>query len=118
MRAYGTDDGALAWTFQAPAGINAPFAIAGDTLLVPSSAFIFASSDSADPLPSYAAELIALRLGAMEMATPVAAAPSEPATPAPNAGSGPVITMVDIAFDPAKLTIAANTDVVIEFRQR
>ena len=51
MRAYGTNDGALVWTFQTPAGINAPFAIAGDTLLVPSSAFIFASPDTADPLP-------------------------------------------------------------------
>lgn len=114
VRAYGTNDGALVWTFQTPAGINAPFAIAGDTLLAPSSAFIFPSSDSANPLPKYAAELIALRLGAMEMATPSATEPSEPATPAANAGSGgPVITMVDIAFNPAKLTIAANTDVVI-----
>ena len=91
-----------------------PFAIAGDTLLVPSSAFIFPSPDSTDPLPRYAAELIALRLGAMEMATPSATEPAAPATPAPNAGGGPVITMVDIAFNPAKLTIAANTDVVID----
>jgi alcohol dehydrogenase (cytochrome c) len=117
VRAYGTDNGALVWTFQTPAGINAPFAIAGDTLLVPSSAFIFPSPDTADPLPRFAAELIALRLGAMEMATPVGAAtdPAEQATPAPNAGGGgTVITMVDIAFNPAKLTIAANTDIVID----
>lgn len=114
VRAYGTDDGTLVWTFQTPAGINAPFAIAGDTLLVPSSAFIFASPDTTDPLPRYAAELIALRLGAMEMATPLATEPAAPATPAPNAGGGPTITMVDIAFNPAKLTIDANTDVVID----
>ncbi len=115
VRAYGTDDGALVWSFQTPAGINAPFAIAGDTLLAPSSAFIFPSPDTADPLPRFAAELIALRLGAMEMATPAATEPAISATPAPNASSGgTVITMVDIAFNPAKLTIAANTDVVID----
>ncbi len=78
VRAYGTNDGSLVWTFQTAAGINAPFAIAGDTLLVPSSAFIFPSPDAADPLPKYAAELIALRLGATE-ATPPAAEATEPA---------------------------------------
>src|SRR5690606_27238396 len=108
VRAYGINDGSLVWTFQTAAGINAPFAIAGDTLLIPSSAFIFPSSDAADPLPHYASELIALRLGATE-ATPAAGEATEHtdrATPAPHAGGGPVITMVDIAFNPAQLTIA------------
>lgn len=116
VRAYGTNDGSLVWTFQTAAGINAPFAIAGDTLLVPSSAFIFPSPDSANSLPKYAAELIALRLGATEATPPAGEATESPerATPAPNAGGGTTITMVDIAFDPSHLTIAANTDVVID----
>ena len=33
---------------------------------------------------------------------------------AANVGGGPTVTMVDIAFDPAHLTIAANTDVTID----
>jgi uncharacterized cupredoxin-like copper-binding protein len=112
VRAYALADGSLVWTSQTAAGINAPFAITGDTLLVPSAAFIFASADTVGDLPEYKAELIAYRIGAVEAATPV---PAEEATAeaATAPGAGLSVEMVDIAFKPTELTIPANTDTVL-----
>lgn len=36
VRAYATKDGTRLWSFQTGAGLNAPFAVAGDLLIVPS----------------------------------------------------------------------------------
>ena len=71
VRAFRTDSGEEVWRYQAAAGINAPFAIAGDMLLVPAGSFLLppvsADGDSdaqpaATPMP-VRYELIALRLG-------------------------------------------------------
>ena len=63
VRAYGTADGTLAWSWQAGAGLNAPFAVSGDYLYVPAGGPFIASSDTEDPAPESAQELIAFRLG-------------------------------------------------------
>ncbi|MER3439531.1 MAG: hypothetical protein C4346_19135, partial [Chloroflexota bacterium] len=60
VRAYHSADGRLLWTCQAGAGLNAPFAIAGDFLFVPAGAFFVPSAASGHPESSPA--LIALRL--------------------------------------------------------
>lgn len=46
VRRYNTSDGSLVWSYQAPAGTNAPFAIAGGLLLVPAGSFILPSADT------------------------------------------------------------------------
>jgi outer membrane protein assembly factor BamB/plastocyanin len=134
VHGYNTADGSEVWSWQAPAGINAPLAIAGDTLYVPAGGLYIASANSpAGFTPSN--QFVALRLGATgtpEPATTVEStiAPSEgtpvPATEVPPAeipvaspvaessGSTAAIALVDIAFDPKDLTIPANTDVTIQ----
>ena len=69
VRAFGTDDGTLLWSYQPSAGLNAPYAIAGDMLLVPAGSFIAPSSDTQGEPPTVAASVIAFRLGSGD-ATP------------------------------------------------
>ena len=64
VRAYRIDDGTLVWSYQAAAGLNAPYAIAGDMLLVPAGSFILPSSDTEGEAPEYRTSVIAFRLGA------------------------------------------------------
>jgi len=73
VRAYNLTDGSLAWSWQAPAGLNAPYAIAGDMLFVPAGTFLLPSPDTEGELGQPVAALIALKLGATgEAATPTA----------------------------------------------
>ena len=69
VRAYSTEDGTLLWSYQAAAGLNAPYAIAGDMLLVPAGSFIAPSSDTEGEPPTVAPSVIAFRLGSGD-ATP------------------------------------------------
>jgi len=118
VRAFKTSDGSEAWTWQAPAGINAPLAVSGDFLYVPAGGpFTIPPSEGAAPK----AHLIALKIGgtgqiAGAEATPAAeASPAAAASPAAEAagGSTAAISTIDIAFDPEELTIAANSDVAV-----
>jgi outer membrane protein assembly factor BamB len=81
VRAYNVADGTLAFSFQAPNGINGTFAAEGDILLVPAAAFFVPSSDT--PVPDAATEsvLVAYKLGATPIAPPAAA----PASATPSA---------------------------------
>ena len=109
--AFNLADGSQIWESQTSAGINAPFAIAGDTLLVPAGSFIAPSAATPDPAPSVIPSLIAYRLGAT--GTPTLGDPSTASTPATTEGDGIVVTAVDLAFEPKEITIAADTDVEI-----
>jgi len=58
-----TKTGEEVFTYQAPAGLNAPLAIAGDTLYIPAGGPLIATEDTEDPQPELAQVLIALRIG-------------------------------------------------------
>ncbi|MGB3330907.1 MAG: PQQ-binding-like beta-propeller repeat protein [Thermomicrobiales bacterium] len=114
VRAFTLADGKQVWTSQTSAGLNAPFAIADDMLFVPAGSVIAPSADSPNPVPGYLPAMIAYKLGASgspTLGTPTAT----DSTPAANAGSSeaPTITMIDLAFQPNEITIAANTDVTV-----
>lgn len=64
LRAYKTTDGSLLWSYQLEAGVNAPFAVAGDTLIVPAGSFITPSADTQGEPPAIAAKVTAFKLGA------------------------------------------------------
>jgi glucose dehydrogenase len=72
IRGFSAKDGSLIWSFQTGAGLNAPFAVSGDMLLVPAAGPMIASSDTQSPAPAAATEVIAFKLGATEAATPTA----------------------------------------------
>lgn len=72
VRVYNIADGTLAWSWQASAGINAPYAIAGDMVLVPAGTFVMPSPDTVSAPETLAPALIALKLGASSEATPTA----------------------------------------------
>ena len=62
VRGYNVEDGSEVFTYQAPAGINASFAVSGDYLFVPAGVPLVPS----EPIT----ELVALKIGG-EQATPV-----------------------------------------------
>lgn len=70
IRALNLSDGALLWSAQANAGINAPLAVAGEYLIVGAGIGINPSSDTAEPVPDISLEVIAYKLGSVS-ATPV-----------------------------------------------
>jgi outer membrane protein assembly factor BamB len=70
IRALNLADGALIWSAQANAGVNAPLAVAGDYLIVGAGIGINPSSDTAEPAPELSLELAAFKLGGAA-ATPV-----------------------------------------------
>ncbi|HEU0164541.1 MAG TPA: cupredoxin domain-containing protein, partial [Thermomicrobiales bacterium] len=120
VRAFSTKDGSALWSWQAPAGVNAPLAASGDFLYVPAGGPIYASKDTKNPgKPS--ANLVALTIGGTAtisgLATPEsgAASPAAAATPAAAASGGTAfaVSTIDLVFDPKTLTIPANTDVKI-----
>ncbi len=111
VRAYSLADGSQVWMTQTSAGINSPFAIAGDMLFVPNGTFISASVDSPDPLPGYAPTLIAFQLGAPGAVT-LAEASTETATVEEDGGTF-AVNAVDLGFDPVELSIPADTDATI-----
>lgn len=62
VRGFKTDDGSQVFTYQASAGLNAPFAVSGDYLYIPAGGPLVASADTVAPeTPSQ--QLIALKLG-------------------------------------------------------
>ncbi|MGI8475895.1 MAG: cupredoxin domain-containing protein [Thermomicrobiales bacterium] len=74
---------------------------------------LIVTADSAGGAPSTAATP-GSPAAAASAATPGAATTSVAAAPAPASSSAPVsLSMVDIAFEPTELTIAAGTDVVV-----
>ncbi|HWV23557.1 MAG TPA: PQQ-binding-like beta-propeller repeat protein, partial [Thermomicrobiales bacterium] len=62
VRAFQLETGEQVWSSQTSAGLNAPFAIAGDLLLVPAGSVIIPSGESPDPVPGYGPALIAYQL--------------------------------------------------------
>ncbi len=70
VRAFNLTDGSLAWSYQTAAGLNAPFAIAGDMLFVPAGSFILPSPDTQEQVTELRPEVIAFRIGATAEATP------------------------------------------------
>ena len=111
-RGYNIADGTEVWRSQTSAGLNAPFAIAGDMLLVPAGSFIAASPESPDPLPGVRSALIAYQLGATgEVTMGEAGAEASPA--AEDSETQLNVTAIDIAYEQTELTIPADTDVTI-----
>lgn len=111
VRAFSLADGSQVWSMQTAAGLNAPFAVAGDQLFVPTGTFITPSVDSAETVPNYYPALIAFQIGAEGTVTEgeaIAAGGGE------DAAEGTVVVNAeDIAFDVVELQIAADTDVTI-----
>lgn len=70
VRAFAVATGEKVWQWQAPVGVNAPLAIAGDLLLVPAGGPFFPAPET--DVPPGQGALIALRLGVTDGATPVA----------------------------------------------
>jgi len=69
VRGFTLSDGKHVFSFQAPAGLNAPFAVSGDYLYVPAGGPLIPSADTQAPeTPSQ--ELIAFKVGAGGSATP------------------------------------------------
>ena len=121
VRAYNVEDGSLLWTYQATAGLNAPFAVSGDYLIVPAAGPWAASEDSWETLPDGGgAHLIALKLNGTpqdEAAAGTPAAGEDQATPMTGGDMETVeVEAVDIDFNPNELSIAADTDVTIHFK--
>jgi uncharacterized cupredoxin-like copper-binding protein len=114
VRAFNTADGSEVWRSQTSAGLNAPFAIAGDMLLVPAGSFIAASPDTPDPAPGIHTALIAYQLGATGEVTMGEPGGAEDASPvAEDTDTLVHVTAVDIAFERTALSIMADTDVTI-----
>lgn len=114
VRAFSLVDGSEVWSVQTSAGVNAPFAVAGDMLFVPTGTFISASAESPEVLPGYFPAVIAFQLGAE--GTPTLAEAGEVSTP-PAEGEGGenevFVRAFDLGFDPNTLEIPADTDVTI-----
>lgn len=119
VRAFNQETGEEVWTYQASAGLNAPFAISGDYLFIPAAGPLFPSSDTFAEVPDEGANLIALKLGGTVQEAGATASPAadEEATPeeaAASGGSASVsVSAIDISFEPKELSIAADTDVTI-----
>lgn len=116
VRAFSLVDGQQVWSVAASAGINAPFAIAGDLLLVPAGSFIVQSSDREGELPGLNLGLVAFQLGATGTVTMGEAPMATDATPVASADSTSVtISSFDLGYNPNEVTIKADTDVTITF---
>jgi plastocyanin len=114
IRGFSTVDGSEIWTVQTSAGVNAPFAAAGDMLFVPTGFVITPSADSPDPLPGYYPALIAFQLGATGAVTVAdASAGAGDSTPLAEDGVTFAVNAFDLGFTPIELAIPADTDVTI-----
>lgn len=115
VRAYNRADGTQVWSTQTAAGINAPFAVVGDTLLVPAGTAIIPSSDSPAEVPGFNGAVIAYRIGAtgtvtVGEATAVGEDASEEGGTFDSAVS---VSAFDLGFTPTTFTIPADTDITI-----
>lgn len=116
IRAFSIADGSQVWSLRASAGINAPFAVVNDTVIVPAGSFIVKSVDQPEPLPGLKLGLVALRLGATGTITYGESANTSAATPAASSdGTTAEVHAFDLGYTPNELTIAADTDVTIAF---
>ncbi|MGB3329016.1 MAG: PQQ-binding-like beta-propeller repeat protein [Thermomicrobiales bacterium] len=111
VRAFATSDGSEVWTWQAPAGINAPLAVTGDYIYVPAGGpFTIPPTPDAKP----AATLIALKIGGTGTIAAAEASPAAGASPVAGGGDNAFeIDAIDIAYEQKELTIPANTDVKV-----
>ena len=105
--AFDRTSGAQVWTWQAPGGINGFLSVAGDTLLVP--------VGLASP-----PQLVALRIGAPEQATPQPSATSNPPAgyaPASSAGQLTLGTPADnpLSFDSTTLKATPGAQVTVQY---
>ena len=69
VRGYNVADGTQVFSWQASAGLNAPFSISGDYLFIPAGGPLIASADTTEPETPQQA-LIALKIGGGSSATP------------------------------------------------
>lgn len=116
VRAYSTKDGTQVWAYQASAGLNAPLAVSGDYLFVPAGGAFIPSTDTWNPPPETATELIALKIGGevQVQGTPQATAQAS-AEASPASGNVIQVDALDsLKFDPSEFSIAADTDVKIQ----
>lgn len=116
VRGFNVETGEQVFTYQASAGLNAPFSISGDYLLIPAAGPLGASSDTFAEIPDAGANLIALKLGGEIQEQGATASPE--ATPEEGEGAAAggeaqtvEVTAIDIAFEEKTLSIPADTDV-------
>jgi outer membrane protein assembly factor BamB/plastocyanin len=123
VNGYKVDTGEPVFSWQAPAGINAPVVVAGDTLYVGAGAYpVLSHGIEATPIaepegtpaaavPTVVQAFIALKIGGkdVEIVPPAGAATPAPTVPS-EVGAKPVtVNLIDIRFDPKAFTIPANT---------
>lgn len=134
VRAYAAEDGTELWNLQVNAGVNAPVTIAGDMVFVGAGGpFMTKPGQFPDgEIPEPVSELWAFKLGVGggtvpdegAAATPVASDTTEEAAQAesviPQADASGTLALTveafDIGFRQRHLTIPADTDVVVTFR--
>ncbi|MCA9858662.1 MAG: PQQ-binding-like beta-propeller repeat protein [Thermomicrobiales bacterium] len=132
VRGFDIATGEEIWSWEAPLGINAPLAIAGDTLYV-APGFVKLPSVGSTPVAESdgeppSAQLVALRIGgpseeieaspsdagaAESVGTPSVVAEGETSPVAADSDADTSVELVDIRFVPDELTIAADTDFTI-----
>lgn len=111
VRAFSLADGTQVWSAQTAAGLNAPFAVAGDQLFVPTGTFITPSVDSPETVPNYYPALIAFQIGAEGTVTEGEAMATGDTG---DVAEGTILVNAeDIAFDVNEITIPADTDTTI-----
>src|SRR5690606_21459529 len=87
VRAYSVEDGSLLWTYQATAGLNAPFTVSGDYLVIPAAGPWIESDDSWSSLPDGGgAHIITLKLGGEPQGEETEAATASPESEEEGAG--------------------------------
>ncbi len=116
VRAYNVEDGSLLWTYQATAGLNAPFTVSGDYLVIPAAGPWIESDDSWSALPDGGgAHIITLKLGGEPQGEETEGATASPETEEAADGDAVQVNAIDIGYEPTELSIAADTDVTITF---
>jgi outer membrane protein assembly factor BamB/plastocyanin len=116
IRAFSIVDGSQVWSLRSSAGINAPFAVVNDTVLVPAGSFIVSSVDQPEPVPGLQLGLVALRLGATGTITYGEPVDMTAATPSADSdGTTAEVHAFDLGYNPSEVTIKADTDVTITF---
>jgi outer membrane protein assembly factor BamB len=118
VRALSVEDGSQVWSWQAGAGVNAPFAFSGDYMFVAAGGPLMASADTMESVPNAGASITALTLGGMLQESGATPAAGESATPAAGEATGGEatgvsVTTIDIAFEEKELSIPADTDVTV-----
>ncbi|CAN5542698.1 hypothetical protein BH09CHL1_BH09CHL1_36890 [soil metagenome] len=116
IRAFSIVDGSQVWSLRSSAGINAPFAVVNDTVLVPAGSFIVSSVDQPEPVPGLQLGLVALRLGATGTITYGEPVDMTAATPSADSdGTTAEVHAFDLGYNPNEVAIKADTDVTITF---